>query len=63
MDNEKPDKDKPSETHPNEYHQTTVRADWKGRPSSGARGDSGPDDVQHKPAEPEDQGRDKSRPR
>lgn len=57
------DEKKPSESHPNEYHQTTVRADWKGRPSPGARGDSGPDDVNHKAPETGDQGRDKSQPR
>ena len=47
---------KPSESHPNEYFQSTVRADWKGRPSPEPRGDSGPDDVQDKPLEPADQG-------
>lgn len=57
------DEKKPSEQKPNEYHQTTVRADWKGRPSPGDRGDSGPDDVQSKPAASEDAGADKPQPR
>lgn len=52
---------KPSENPPNEYHQTTVRADWKGRPSPGDRGDSGPDDVQSKPGETPDAGTAKPR--
>lgn len=29
----------------NEYFQPSVHADWKGRPSPGPRGNSGPDDV------------------
>jgi hypothetical protein len=45
--------EKPSEKRPNEYHQTSVRADWKGRPSPGPRGDGGPDDVQGKPVDDE----------